>query len=159
MISQKVITFHGVLMEYNGNGIILSAPSGTGKTTHARLWRDYLGALIINGDNACCFKKAGQWTGFGIPWCGTSGENINREVPLKAIVVLQQGTENQVRRLSGYEAFSEVLPMLHCPVWHQEIAGLALDGMDEILRDIPVYLLVCRPDQDSVEMLKKALEV
>lgn len=159
MIPKRVLSFHGVLMEHEKNGIILSAPSGTGKSTHARIWRDTFGSLIVNGDNACCYKKDGKWTGFGIPWSGTSGENVNRQVEIKALVVLHQAEENKVRKLSDYEAFTEVLPMLHCPVWDEKMSKLALDRMQEFLGEIPVYFLSCRPDRDSAEMLKRTLEV
>ena len=64
---------HGVLMEWQGKGIILTASSGTGKTTHARLWREYENALIINGDRVLIRKEEGQWYAFGTPWSGSSG--------------------------------------------------------------------------------------
>ena len=63
MLAHGLLTFHSVLMEYEGNGIIISAASGNGKTTHARLWRDLRRALIINGDRAVCAKTAEGWTG------------------------------------------------------------------------------------------------
>lgn len=158
MIRQSVLTFHGVLMEYQGKGIIISAPSGTGKTTHARLWRDHKGVLIINGDNACCYRENEQWTGFGIPWCGTSGESVNRSVPIKALVILDRGEQNQVRQLSLYEAFKECLPMLHTPTWDADVLDQALTLLDEFLDEIPVIGLKCRPDAESVDVLCQYLE-
>ena len=156
-IRKGVVTFHGALLEHDGKGIIISAPSGTGKTTHARLWRDNLNSLIINGDNACTYITDGKRTGFGIPWCGTSGENINREVPISALVILEQSEVNEAEKLSGYEAFTEALPVLQCPAWDKETSELALDGMESFLSDVPVFRLKCRPDSDAVLTLKKAL--
>ncbi|MDD6276744.1 MAG: hypothetical protein PUB20_07980 [Clostridia bacterium] len=158
-INSGVVTFHGALVEYNGNGIIIAAPSETGKTTHARLWRDSLGAIIINGDNSCCFLKNGVWTGFGIPWCGTSGENINRSVPICALVTLERSETNKVEKLDGMEAFKETLPVLQCPVWDTQLSEKSLNGLDSFINDVPVYRLKCRPDRDSVETLKKALNL
>lgn len=158
MLKQSVLTFHGVLMEYQGKGIIISAPSETGKTTHARLWRDYKNALIINGDNACCIKESGQWMGFGIPWSGTSGESVNRSVPIQALVILNRGEQNQARKLSLYEAFGESLPMLHTPTWDADTSELALTMFDDFLENIPVIHLDCRPDEDAVNVLYQYLE-
>ncbi|MGN0204726.1 MAG: hypothetical protein ACI4BB_09290 [Coprococcus sp.] len=157
LLKHDILTFHGVLMEYEGQGIIISAPSGTGKTTHARLWRDYKNALIINGDRATCRKVDGIWTGFGLPWSGTSGEQINRSVPLKALVVLERGEANEACRMAGLEAFGAVLPHVQCPVWDKELVGKAMELTDDFLREVPVIRLRCRPDVESVEVLRNIL--
>ena len=153
-----MLTFHGVLMEYEGNGLIISAPSGTGKTTHARLWRDNRHALIINGDRAVCRKVDGIWTGFGLPWSGTSGEQINRSVPIKAMVVLERSECNQAFRIGELEAFGAALPNILCPAWDADLTGKAMDLLNDFLQEIPVIRLRCRPDLESVEVLSKVLE-
>lgn len=51
---------HGVVVSWKDTGYMFTAPSGTGKSTHAALWKKYLGdeVEIINGDkpilNICC---------------------------------------------------------------------------------------------------------
>lgn len=157
-LQQDILTFHGVLMEYDGYGVIISAPSGTGKTTHARLWRDYKRALIINGDRATCRKVNDVWTGFGLPWSGTSGEQINRSVPIKAIVVLERGEENKAFSVKGQDAFAALLPHILCPTWDGELTGKALDLLDDFMKSIPVIRLQCRPDLESVDVLMKVLK-
>lgn len=158
MIEKNILPFHGVLTEYNGKGIIITAPSETGKTTHARLWRDEKNALIINGDNACCYKENGKWKGFGIPWSGTSGECINRTVEIAALVILERGKENKVCRMNEYEAFCGVHSLIHYPSWDYKKTQISVDLCNEILKDIPAFRLECRPDSESVEVLCKALE-
>lgn len=153
-----VLSFHGVLMEYEDSGIIISAASGTGKTTHARMWRDIHKALIINGDRSTCKKVNGRWTGFGLPWSGTSGEQINRSVPIKAMVILVRGEENSTKRLTGLDAFIEVMPNMLYSGWDAEMTGKAIDLLDDFLSDIPVIKLYCRPDEEAVAVLKSALE-
>ena len=157
MLKHDAITFHGVLMEHEGRGIIISAPSGTGKTTHARLWRDHKRALILNGDRATCCKEDVRWIGFSLPWSGTSGECINRDVPLTAFVVLEQSLENSVERLTGLEAFGAVMPNLLYPTWDRELTEKALDFVDDFLEKVPVFRLCCRPDAEAVETLDRAL--
>ena len=157
-LMKDMLTFHGVLLEYSGYGLIISAPSGTGKTTHARLWRDRKRALIINGDRAACRKKGGIWTGFGIPWSGTSGEQVNRSVPVKALVVLERGGENCASRIAGREAFGAVLPHVQCPAWDAQLTGRMLGLLDDFLRNIPVIRLRCLPDGEAADVLAKAVE-
>lgn len=153
LLLHNILTFHGVLMEYQGQGIIISAPSGTGKTTHARMWRDRYHSLIINGDRATVQRQDGIWTGFGLPWSGTSGEQINRSVPLKALVVLERGEKNDAHQITGLEAFGAVWPHLLYPGWDREMTGRAMDQLDIFLREIPIIRFSCRPDPESVDVL------
>lgn len=158
LLKHYVLSFHGVLMEFNGQGIIISAASGTGKTTHARLWRDCKNALIINGDRATCKKVDGVWTGYGLPWSGTSGEQINRSVPMKALVVLERAEENSAEVIYGLEAFGALFPHVLYPSWDVELTGKAMELVDDFMKDIPVIRLKCRPDVESVEVLNRVLE-
>jgi hypothetical protein len=157
MLKHGIITFHGVLMEYERHGIILSASSGIGKTTHARLWRDTKDALIINGDRAVCSLENNRWVGYGLPWSGTSGEQINRSVPVKVFTAIRQSSENKAERLEGLEAFEALLPNILYPAWDEEMTGRALDHLEQFLADVPVFRLHCRPDTDAVEVLYQAL--
>ncbi len=156
-LKHDVITLHGVLMEYMGRGFIFSAPSGIGKSTHARLWRDRKQALILNGDRASCCLEDDRWIGFSLPWSGTSGEQINRSVPLSAFITLSQSEENRVERLEDLDAFEAVMPSLLYPHWNRELTEKALDFIDDFLQRIPVYHLYCRPDAEAVEVLEQAL--
>lgn len=158
LISLGGLILHGVLLDYLGKGIVISAPSGTGKTTHARLWRDSGSASIINGDKSLCRNRDGVWTGFGMPWCGTSGESENRQVPLMAIVVLEQAEENALTRLNAADALFHLLTNIHVPRWEPTLYNKALDRLDEIIPEIPVYLLRCRPDLDAVMTLKREMD-
>ena len=152
------IVLHGVLIEYNNKGIIISAPSGTGKTTHARMWRDTQRALIINGDRALCRKIEGKWIGFGMPWCGTSGEYINRDVEISAIVVLEQAKENSVEKLDTLQSFNHMIPNITAPTWEKNLLNKAMDYLEDIVNEVPVYKLKCTPDIEAVEVLKKEID-
>ena len=153
-IRKKILTFHGVLIEEGGRGFLLCAGSGGGKTTHARLWRKCKNALILNGDRASCYEEDGVWYGFGTPWCGTSGENINRLVPLQAVVLLERGNENIVSKCNGMSLFHHTL----YPGWQQELTEEMLSLLDKFLGKIPTLKFQCTPDDSSVDVLYKALE-
>lgn len=153
-IYQKVLTFHGVLIEERGRGFLVCAESGVGKTTHARLWRDSKNALIINGDRATCFESNGSWYGFGTPWCGTSGENINRTVKLQAVVILDRGEQNEVTKETGMS----LLNFAVYPSWHREMTEEMLSLLDRFLEKLPILRLQCTKDVRSVDTLYGALE-
>ena len=153
-LHQQVLTFHGALVEADGKGFLLCAASGAGKTTHARLWRDHKNALILNGDRATCFQQQGQWFGFGTPWCGTSGEYLNRCVPLQAVVILQRGAENRVSAAEGMSLLSHGV----YPTWDCAATETMLSLLDRFLEQIPVLRLECTPDAAAVDVLHQALE-
>jgi hypothetical protein len=152
------IVFHGVVMEYQGQGVILSAPSGTGKTTHSNIWLNLGLSTIINGDRALCRYINGSWTAFGMPWCGSSGISENRQVPIQAIVVLEQYNENIVDRLKPFEALKMLLPNVYAPKWEPALYNKMLDRLNEIIPAVPIFRLQCRPDMDAVWTLKSALD-
>lgn len=117
VLNHHACVFHGVVLEYKGKGILLMAASGTGKTTHARMWRDYKNALILNGDRGLCRRIDGIWYAYGMPWSGTSGEYINRKVPISCIVNLNRGKENEVHVLSVFDGTLRLMQRIFAPSW------------------------------------------
>jgi len=157
-LNHDVLTFHASLVEYAGWAFAVCASSGTGKTTHARLWRDYKNAIILNGDRMICDCQQQTWMAYGSPWSGTSGEQINRSAPLKALVVLERGEQNEATHITGLEAFGAILPHILYPSWDIELTGKALELLDKFLSEIPAVRLRCRPDKESVDVLCRFLE-
>lgn len=152
-LKQGILTLHCALVEYNGMSIAICAPSGTGKTTHARLWRDHKNALILNGDRALCRREEGCWIAYGSPWSGTSGEQINRHAPLKALVILERAEKNSAIRLENTELFAGVFPHLLYPSWDKKMLELAMDQLEDLLLSVPVYRVKCRPEAEAVDIL------
>ncbi len=158
MLAHEACVFHGVVMEYEGKGILVTARSGVGKTTHTRMWCDLENALILNGDRSLCRRVGGKWYAYGMPWCGTSGEYINRRVPISCIVELRRGETNRVEDVTPFDASMYLLERIYAPVWEPTLREKAVDTCQEIGTGIPVLRLFCRPDPESVRVLKQAVE-
>ena len=152
------LILHSSLIRWDDSAILFSAPSGTGKSTQAELWRQYAGADILNGDRAALRQKNGVWNAYGLPYAGTSGIYRNDRAPLRAMVALRQASENSVRRLTASEAFRYLYPETMIHRWDPEYEKHATELLLGILNEIPVYLLSCRPDREAVELLKSKLE-
>lgn len=159
LLDLDALVLHASLIRYKEQGIIFSAPSGTGKSTQAELWRQYTGADVLNGDRAALRMINGVWTAYGLPYAGTSGIYRNESTPLRAVIALRQSPENSIRRITGTEAFRYLYPetMIHRwdPEFEQKAAVLLLRLMD----DVPVFLLECRPDREAVILLRDTLEM
>ncbi len=152
------MVIHAAAIEWNGKGIMFSAPSGTGKTTQANLWRRYKGAKIINADRPAVRVIDGTPWVYGTLWNGSSARYKNRSVPLSAIILLEQANKNEVRRLDGKEAVSRLMPRCFLPYYQEDIMKLAFDDLEGIIAVTPVYLLSCRPDYEAVELVYQCLK-
>lgn len=159
ILAHDAIQFHGVVMEYHGKGIVVTAPSGVGKTTHTRMWRDHENALILNGDRALCRKSDGKWYAYGSPWFGSSGEYINRKVELSAVVVLEQAKENAAEQIEPFQAALNLMERVFAPDWEPERMGMAISLIDDIVGKVPVIRLKCLPDLGAVQVLKDQLSL
>lgn len=158
VLNHHACVLHGVVMEYQERGILVVAAAGTGKTTHTRMWRDYKNALILNGDRCLCRKKDGVWYAYGMPWSGSSGEYINRKVPVSCIVNLNQGKDNIAYPLSAFDGTLRLMQRVFAPAWSGKLQSQAFDYCEELASEIPVLDYYCRPDPESVEVLEKAIQ-
>lgn len=151
------LMLHTSLVDYQGKGILFVGPSGIGKTTQAELWMKYRDAIIINGDMALVGEKDGSFIGYGCPWHGSSPYCENRQVPLAGIIVLEQAKENTLERLHGVTMIERMMRNIFLPHWYQKGAEAAMETVDHLLSTVPVYLLKCRPDEEAVAMVERAL--
>ena len=157
MLTKNVLFFHSSFINYNGNGILFSAPCGTGKSTQAALWEKYRNAQIINGDKSGVSVKNGVVYANGVPFCGTSNICKNVTVPLKAIVLLEQAKENSVIQLKGVKALQMLMQNIYLDMLAPDEQRMCIDLLIEIMAKVPVYLLKCTPDEQAVNTLEKVL--
>ncbi len=149
MHSASVRTEHGV--------ILFAAPSGVGKSTQAQLWHEHRQAEILNGDKNAVGIEQGTAMAYGLPFCGTSSICQPYQLPLRAIVLLEQARQNQITQLQGIEA---VICVLRNCMGHQavrEVGNMMLEQIADLLEIIPVYRLACTPDVRAVQALENAL--
>ena len=102
-----VLLMHGSALCMEGEGYLFTAPSGTGKSTHARLWREAFGdrVYMVNDDKPLLKITDGGVTVWGTPWDGKHHLSRNTGVPLKAIAVLERSGDNRIHPLKMTDAF------------------------------------------------------
>lgn len=158
LLQKRAPILHASYIDYDGRAILFAAPSQTGKSTQANLWEEYAGAEIINGDRVLLRKKDGIWNAYGYPCCGSSKICINRTLPIAAIVILKQGSENRVIPMEASDKIRSLVAGIEVYRWDLEEVEQSLDVAQEIISEVPVVQLVCRPDADAVRVLKEYLE-
>lgn len=158
LLSRDVLLLHAALVRWNDVGILLTGPSGVGKSTQARLWQSHLGARILNGDRAALRCLDGSWQAWGLPFAGTSHIFCNEQAPIGALVVLRQAKKNRLQRLTAREAFGYVFPELSLRRWEENQVDRALRQFLLLAEAVPIYLLECLPDSAAAELVCKQLK-
>lgn len=138
-----------------GEAILFSGPSGVGKSTQAALWERCTGARVVNGDRA--LVDVGKKTANGIFYSGTSGISENVTAPVRAIVLLGQGSENRVFVPSPQAAFAGVLSQCAYYEWDARSAEQMTECVARLVSDVPVLRMDCLPDATAVEALRGKL--
>ncbi len=153
----KAFILHSSFINWQNNGILFSAPSGTGKSTQADLWNRYENTEIINGDRAGVRNVDGVWSAYGLPVAGSSGIYKNKKAQISHIIVLRQGKENKLTRLSPRDAFIKIYSETTVHTWDAEFQSNILNMISDLVQNVPVYLYECLPNQSAVEFLKEQI--
>ena len=157
-LRKNCLTLHAAFIRWKGKGILFTAPSGTGKSTQAELWKKYERADILNGDRAAVRRdESGCWQAYGLPYAGSSGIYRNEKTPVSAVIVLRQAEENRIRRLGMLDTIRNLYPETTVHHWEPDFVEKALTLLTELAGEVPFYLLECRPDRGAVEAVKNVL--
>lgn len=141
---------HASVIRCEGKGYLMTAPSGTGKSTHTRLWYDNIpGCDLMNDDNPVVRIADGKAIVYGSPWSGKTRCYRNIQAPVGAIVRIRQRPENKIRRLRPVEAFCDLLPAMSNMKWDERVYNGVVDGISELIRLVGMYELGCLPNAEA----------
>ncbi len=149
---------HCSYIQWRGKAILFTAPSGTGKSTQAELWKVLRSAQIINGDRAAVRVTEQGIRAEGIPFAGSSSYCLNESMPIAAFVYLTQGAKNTLRPLRGYEAFARIWEGVSVNTWSAEDVEQVSAAVEQVSREVPIFHLSCTPEEEAVAILQHALE-
>lgn len=158
LFDRDVLMLHGSAIAVEGQGYLFAAPSGTGKSTHTRLWREYFGqrAEMVNDDKPFLAVTPQGVTVYGAPWSGKHGLDNNIAVPLKGICLLQRGKENAIRPLSPREALPMLLKFGYCPLAPQKAE--AYHRLVETLASrVPLWQMSCTKELQAAQVAFAAM--
>lgn len=171
-VARQAVAIHSSVICLNGGAVLFLGESGTGKSTHTRLWREHIpGAKLLNDDSpivrimaehpadAEAMPPADESSArlrvlaFGAPWSGKTPCYRNLSCPIRAIVRLSQAPHNRIRRLRAIEAIGALLPSCPPSFAHDETLEDAVCAtVSAVVAQVPVYHLECRPDAAAAEL-------
>ncbi len=162
LLKRNGFVVHSSCISYRGQAVLFSAPSGTGKSTHTRLWKEFYPETLIINDDLPAVRMMPNAEGrlvpfaFGTPWSGKTQTNLNANAPICAIVFLKQAPQNAIRRISGGEAVYLLMQGIRKPVL-EDLMQDSLEMASKLLSAVPAYELSCTISREAVETVRKTV--
>ena len=158
LFDYDTLLFHGSVVAVDGEAYLFTAKSGTGKSTHTRLWREVFGerAVMVNDDKPFLRVSETGVTACGSPWNGKHRLGTNIRVPLKAICILERGAENRIREIPPQEALHMLLQQSNRPLGARRMPKY-LDLIDGLSGRVRFYRLECNMDPQAASVAYNAM--
>lgn len=150
MIDYDTLLFHGSVIAVDGVGYLFTAKSGTGKSTHTRLWRELFGrrAVMVNDDKPLLkVTDSGVWA-YGTPWDGKHRLSSNISVPLKAICILERSETNYIESISKRDAIIMLMQQSYRPDDPVQMAKM-MALVDKLGSGVMLYKLGCNMEPEA----------
>ncbi len=151
------LVFHASGLDDNGRGILFSGHAGAGKSTQAELWSKEPDVIAMNDDRIAVRVEQRGAISYGTPWGGTADIARNHSVPLSAIIIIEQAAYNQIEEVSPMAAAAILSARAFLPYWDASLMARAMENLDTILKNVPVYRLYCRPEKEVVSLVRSVL--
>lgn len=144
------LMLHASAVVMDGKAYLFSAPCGTGKSTHTKLWLRVFGdrATILNDDKPALRLENGVWYAYGTPWSGKHDLNINTRVPLGGIAFLERASQNTLERMNPKEAIFHILDQT-ARHRDRDFRMKLLELLDLLITQVPVWKLRCNMDPEA----------
>lgn len=150
LIDHDILLFHGSVIAVDGEAYLFTAKSGTGKSTHTRLWRAYFGdrAVMVNDDKPLLRITDSGVIAYGTPWDGKHRLSTNTGVPLKAICALERAAENSIEPASAREVYPLIVQQTYRPADAKALLR-TMTLIDRLISETQLYRLHCNMNPDA----------
>ena len=152
LFTKDILLFHGSLVAVDGRGYLFAAKSGTGKSTHTRLWCQLFGqrAVMVNDDKPFLTIRENGILASGSPWSGKHGLDANITVPLQGICILERGEKDVIRPLRPEDALEFLLWQSYCPL-SPEKETQRTELVTLLARTVPLWQMRCTKEITAAE--------
>ena len=154
LVEDNIIVFHSSAVSIDGNGFLITARSGVGKSTHSKLLEQYIGDgfKYINDDKPMLKVTDEGITIYSTPWNGKERRGNNISAPLRAILFLSRGETNTYRKIdSKEEIYIKMLSQIYLPK-EKAKREKALKIADTLLKNINFYEINVTKEIESAKM-------
>lgn len=151
---QKILDYQAMLIHssaicYQEKAYCFSADSGVGKSTHTRLYLQYLPDSFYINDDKPAFRMIDQkFYVYGTPWSGKSDLSINKKVALKGLCFIERGKTNKIVLLKQKEAIPKIIRQTLI-INKEEQLDKMLTLVDYLISNYPIYELHCNISKEA----------
>ncbi|MBQ7817871.1 MAG: hypothetical protein IJ388_03650 [Oscillospiraceae bacterium] len=158
-VEKGIVLIHSAAIAVDGKAYLFTAPSGTGKTTHIRLWKKKFGdrAIIVNGDKPLISVTPDQIRVWGTPWDGKEHWSTNISVPVAGICQIGRGEENEINPANAGDALSVLFTQTYRPTTEEGMRK-TLQLLLEISQRVPFWKLKCNMSIEAAEVSYAAMK-
>ena len=158
ILDYDVLLFHASAISVDSKAILFSAPSGTGKSTHTRFWKELYGERveIINDDKPLIRCEESGVKVYGSPWNGKDRLSSLNSADFETLCFLNRGMTNVVERVSQQEIMREVFSQVHIPEDKSKLKKV-LFLLNRILKEAKLYRISCTNSIESAKVVSKEL--
>ena len=159
ILDYDTVLFHGSVVAVDGVGYLFTAKSGTGKSTHTRLWREYFGerAVMVNDDKPLLHIADSGVVAYGTPYNGKHRLGTNTSVPLKAICILTRSADNHIEPITREQAYTMLLQQVYRPADMLKMAK-TLELVDRLADSVKLYRLGCNMDISAAKIAYEGMK-
>lgn len=157
--SVGVLLMHASVIKHKEKGYLFLGKSGTGKSTHSKLWLRWIeDSELLNDDNpAVRFMPNGEVWVYGTPWSGKTPCYKNQQCPIGGIVRLEQYGQNLIEQLTPLRAFGSILSSCSTMMWDKYSYTDITHTIDKIAQITPAYHLRCLPNKEAAELSQQTI--
>ena len=94
---------------------------------------------------------------WGTPFAGKTNLHVNQAVPLKGICFLEQGSENEIRRVAEDEALALMLNNTWRPGSNDRM-NLLLDMIEKVVTQVNIYEMSCTRELEAAELAYRVMK-
>ena len=155
---KDTLLLHASAIRLDGKANLFFGVSGTGKSTHSRLWLENIpGCDLLNDDNPVIrFSASGECVVYGSPWSGKTLCYRNVSAPVRALVRIERAPFNKAVRLEGLNAYASIVAAVSTIRWNSTVMSRLVPVVEKAAMGVPCFIMQCLPDPEAAKVCKDA---
>lgn len=158
-VSHNTLLLHASAILKDGQAHLFIGKSGTGKSTHSRMWQEvFPDAELLNDDHPVvrCHPN-GEVIAYGSPWSGKTPCYRNLSAPLRGIIRIKRAEHNKLNRLRAIRGYASVTSSCSGGEWSKELVAAKVASLESIITRVGCYEMECLPNNDAARCCYESL--
>ncbi len=159
-MQHSTLLLHASTVIHEGHAYLFLGKSGTGKSTHSRMWLDaFESSELLNDDHPIIrYFEDGSITVYGSPWSGKTPCYRNLSAPLGAIVRIEQAPQNSIERLRPLKAYASITTSCTGAQWSKKLMNDKVAAIEKVASSSKGYIMRCLPNRDAAEVCYSSIK-